>query len=129
MKISFSLILKALAVLLTIGITGCASTQHDSAFRRIAYEDEYRNTIVGKPITSKDKKTVTTTHADGTMTGKSNGNNVVGNWTWENGFFCREGKAGGQAFERDCQMIEISGNKLKVTKNKGNGKETYLQLN
>ena len=116
-------------MLVTIGVTGCASTQNENAFHRIASEDEYRNTIVGKSITSKDKKTISTTHADGTMTGKSNGNKVVGTWTWEDGFFCREGKAGGQAFDRDCQMIEISGNKLKITRNKGNGKEEYLQLN
>lgn len=60
-------------------------------------------------------------NSDGTLGGNFDGVDVTGTWTWENGFFCREGMLGDFVIEPDCQIIEINGNIMRGTRNQGSG--------
>lgn len=127
----------ALATLLIVSITGCASTQSETSsnanekndFQRITTLEEYTSSVVGRKIVLGGKEDTTTTHADGTMTGMFKGKPIVGTWEWENGYFCREMKIGDQVRKRDCQLMEVSGNSIRVIRNEGKGDTATYKLN
>lgn len=120
--------LKAAAIILFVGVTGCATTGEQDDFKRVATLDDYMSTVVGRQIVFGDKKNTTTTHADGTMTGTIAGKPIVGQWEWSNGYFCREGKHGDDVMERDCQVLEVSGDKIKIIRNEGSGSTSIFSL-
>ena len=115
-----SIIFKVLTGLSTVMIVGCVAKQD---YIQINTEEEYRTSVVGRSVG------VTTTHPDGTMTGISEeGKEIKGTWTWENGLFCREGTIGSDKLDRDCQKIEVTEDKLRVTRNNGNGSQSVFDL-
>ena len=88
--------------------------------------DRYLTKVVGRTVNLGDGSS--TTHADGTMTGKAGGLPIIGSWTWEKGLFCREGTVGPEQMERDCQKLEIAGDSLRVTRNSGAGPISVFKL-
>ncbi len=66
---------------------------------------------------------------NGQITGRAFGQRVSGAWDWENGFFCRDLYWGGKELDADnCQLVEIRGNTVRFTSNKGNGDHADLRL-
>lgn len=114
-------------VILTI--SGCASTQTENVeFERIASKEQYLELVAGRVAQMKGSNFSSTAFADGTMKGGGGDRKLSGTWTWEDGFFCREGTIGSDVLKRDCQIIEISGDTLKVKRNRGEGENVVLQL-
>ena len=102
---------------------GCVSTPD---YQLITTEAEYRTAVVGRSV--KLGSGFSKTHEDGTMTGTTQGKEINGTWTWEDGMFCREGMIGSDPLERDCQKMEIAGDRLRVTRNAGTGAVTEFDL-
>lgn len=101
----------------------CFSIQQVSAAdekTRIETEQEFREIAVGKKLVYKIGEYVIA-HDDGTMSGYFGGKPLSGNWNWEDGYYCRTGKLGGKSLGQDCQIVELSGNKLTFIRKKGKG--------
>jgi len=62
------------------------------------------------------------------MKGSAGDRTLSSTWTRKKEYFCREGTFGLEALDYDCQVMEISGNTLRVTRNKGKGETIILQL-
>ena len=60
-------------------------------------------------------------HADGTISGEARNDPVTGTWSWENGEFCREMAWGDMAIEPACQLVEVSGTRIRFTLDGGTG--------
>lgn len=102
-------------------LVACAATPD---YQPIVTKDEYMTQVVGRTVNFGSGSS--TTHPDGTMTGSSQDGEVKGTWSWEDGKFCREGTVGTNVMERDCQALEIAGNKLRVSR--GNGTKSEFDL-
>ncbi|WP_420862226.1 hypothetical protein [Algirhabdus cladophorae] len=60
-------------------------------------------------------------NSDGTMDGELKRGAVSGTWSFENGYWCREFEAGGKASPADCQLAELMGDQVRLTRDKGTG--------
>ena len=58
---------------------------------------------------------------DGRIEGKAMGRDVVGDWEWQDGFFCRSMFWGERDIGYNCQEVSIEGKKIKFTSDRGAG--------
>ena len=58
---------------------------------------------------------------DGTITGTGAGTNVTGSWNWQDNYFCRNLSWGSRDLGYDCQKVELRGQKLFFTSDRGRG--------
>ena len=96
---------------------------------RITTEQEFREKVVGKRLTNKDGYVIV--QEDGTMTGafgKEGKHKLTGTWTWEGQHYCRTVKTGSKDYGRDCQVVEMSGDRFTFTRKKGKGKRSVWKI-
>ncbi|MDC0435054.1 hypothetical protein OAM69_05370 [bacterium] len=101
-------------VAVTSIITACAATPQ---YELISTKEQYVQTVSGRTLNLGNSST--TIHDDGRMTGIAGNKEIDGQWTWEGGKFCREGRIGNEALKRDCQKMELAGDRLKITRGDG----------
>ena len=58
---------------------------------------------------------------DGRIEGKAMGRDVVGDWEWQDGFFCRSMFWGERDVGYNCQEVSIKNKKIKFTSDRGLG--------
>ena len=64
----------------------------------------------------------------GSIGGRAFGRDVTGEWTWEDGYFCRIMQAGDRKFARNCQVVQNIGDRVRFTADKGQGVTADLRL-
>ena len=66
---------------------------------------------------------------DGKISGRAFGRKVSGDWSWSSGYFCRDLYLNGNILDGDnCQTVEVNGNTLRFTSDKGSGDSADLRL-
>ena len=56
-------------------------------------------------------------------------NLIVGRWDWQDGFFCREMKWGGDPIPYNCQLVEMRGDsEIRFTVDRGAGQSARFRL-
>lgn len=65
----------------------------------------------------------------GKIKGRAFGQNVSGQWKWSSGYFCRDLYLNGDILDGDnCQTVEVRGDTLRFTSDKGTGEYADLRL-
>ncbi|MBT8458266.1 MAG: dihydrodipicolinate reductase [Boseongicola sp.] len=65
----------------------------------------------------------------GQIIGRAFGQEVTGEWAWQDGFFCRDLYLGGKELDPDnCQLVEIRGNTVRFTSDMGRGDSANLRI-
>lgn len=116
---------KATTIILSVGLSVAAGAA--GAWERIQTEAQYRERVAGRQITLENGHV--TFAADGSAAGAWNGTPMVGSWTWSDGFHCRTLRIGSNDLGTDCQLIELQGNQLRATAQRGQGRVTTARLN
>ena len=65
---------------------------------------------------------------DGRIEGRAFGRKVTGKWSWDSGYFCRDLAVNGDPLEYNCQMVQVKGETLRFTSDKGTGQYADLRL-
>ncbi|MCG6883840.1 MAG: dihydrodipicolinate reductase [Silicimonas sp.] len=66
---------------------------------------------------------------DGNISGRAFGQQVSGDWKWSGQFFCRDLYLNGDALDKgNCQTVEVRGNTVRFTSDKGQGDYADLRL-
>ncbi|RYH97464.1 MAG: dihydrodipicolinate reductase [Acetobacteraceae bacterium] len=66
---------------------------------------------------------------DGRIDGSAMGWKITGNWTWQDGYFCREMDWSGTPISYNCQLVEAAGaEKLRFTVDQGKGDSATFRL-
>ncbi|MCC5974173.1 MAG: dihydrodipicolinate reductase [Rubellimicrobium sp.] len=66
---------------------------------------------------------------DGQIEGRAAGWPVNGNWTWQEGYFCREMDWSGTPIPFNCQLVEAQGDsRLRFTVDRGEGDAASFNL-
>ena len=53
-----------------------------------------------------------------------------GDWNWNGGYFCRDLYLSGRELDMDnCQLVEVRGDTLRFTSDRGTGDSADLELN
>lgn len=53
---------------------------------------------------------------------------VEGNWSWQNGYFCREIFWGGDPLGYNCQEVRANGSRIRFTSDRGAGDSADFRL-
>ncbi|MEP3945664.1 hypothetical protein [Ascidiaceihabitans sp.] len=96
-------------------------------FKRIKTSEEFSALVVGKKITWDGGFAVI--RANGKTDGRlKKQGKYVGNWTFTKGFYCRNLVIKKEATGTNCQIVEIDGNKLRITRDQGKGATNIFNL-
>lgn len=97
------------------------------SWKQIRSEADFRSMVVGKPMTWSGGEAIV--NADGTTRGKiRNRGKYHGNWAWQGRFYCRNLMIQKKETGTMCQTIEISGDQVRFTRDKGKGGTTVARF-
>lgn len=66
---------------------------------------------------------------NGKIAGRAFGQKVSGAWNWSSGYFCRDLYVNGDVLDgQNCQTVEVRGNTLRFTSDKGTGDYADLRI-
>ncbi|MEM1374567.1 MAG: dihydrodipicolinate reductase [Pseudomonadota bacterium] len=66
--------------------------------------------------------------ADGRIAGRAMGQSVSGDWSWQDGYFCREMLWGEREIPYNCQLVEAQGDRMRFTTDRGAGDSASFNL-
>jgi hypothetical protein len=69
-----------------------------------------------------------TVSPEGEIAGRAFGGPVTGEWTWQNGYFCRDLYWNGSDLGYNCQLVQANGDTLRFTSDQGAGMFADLTL-
>jgi hypothetical protein len=107
--------------LLFVAALAIPSAVEAQNWQRITTAEQFQTNVVGREIVTTEGNRFTS-HADGRVTGQWAGQPMVGAWQWHQGFWCRNVRVGNNPETgTDCQLIELSGNQIRSTREQGRG--------
>lgn len=65
---------------------------------------------------------------DGRIEGMGARWEVTGNWSWQDGYFCRDLFWGGDEIGYNCQEVKVNGTRMRFTSDKGSGMSAVFKL-
>lgn len=111
------------ALLLTLSTPAMAQ-----AFDRVSEESSFIALIDGKALSNRLYGITLNVAPTGTIVGDALGWDIDGNWTWQDGFFCRQMAWGGDPIPYNCQLVEARGDEIRFTSDQGTGDATSFKL-
>lgn len=96
-------------------------------FQRVEARDGFLSLVRDRDLTRLGIRLQVT--EDGRIRGKAFGQDVAGGWQWNGGYFCRDLYLGGNMLDGpNCQTVEVRGNTLRFTSDRGTGDSADLRL-
>lgn len=114
--------------LLSLALLAFATPSSGGAeeFHRVAERDSFLQLVNNRALTRLGIKLQVT--ADGQIRGRAFGRKVTGDWRWQSGYFCRDLFVGGDELGANCQMVQVKGDTLRFTSDRGKGIYADLRL-
>ena len=104
-----------------------ASPAFAEGFQRIEGRDSFVSVVKDRDLTRLGIQVKVTDR--GQIVGRAFGRKGTGDWSWQNGYFCRDLYWGGSELDLgNCQTVEVNGNTLRFTSDKGTGESADLRL-
>lgn len=88
-------------------------------FAKIEDADTFRSVVTGKTLSRPFVKLQVA--PKGTISGKGLSWPVTGNWTWQNGYFCRDLTWGDSELGYNCQEVGLKDGKIRFRSDRGTG--------
>ncbi len=96
-------------------------------FKRVTDRDNFVSLVNNRDLTRLGIRL--NVSDGGKITGRAFGQKVSGDWSWSSGFFCRDLYINGDVLdENNCQTVEVRGDTLRFTSDKGSGDFADLRL-
>lgn len=95
-------------------------------FAKIANETQFVQAVNGKTLTRPLVKLEVS--PEGQISGKGLQWAVTGNWSWQNGYFCRDLDWGGTDLGYNCQEVRINNDRIRFTSDRGEGQSAVFRL-
>lgn len=113
--------MRFLIAMLFLALPGAAS-----AFEPVVTKDAFLTVIAGKALTRMGI-TLDVTPA-GEIRGRAFGKPVSGAWRWQGGYFCRSLYFGQRDLGDNCQLVQLRGDTVRFTLDRGEGDYADLRL-
>lgn len=114
----------SLACALLLTATPAISGADD--FHRIAERESFLKLVSNRALTRLGIRLQVT--QDGQIKGRAFGRKVTGDWRWQAGYFCRDLFVGGDELGANCQMVQVKGNTIRFTSDRGQGIYADLRI-
>ncbi|QFT64754.1 hypothetical protein SAMN05421853_101260 [Roseivivax halotolerans] len=93
---------------------------------RVDTRDEFVSAVQGKRLVRPLVDLRVT--PGGGISGSGAAWDVTGQWSWEDGFFCRSLNWGGDDLGYNCQLVTLEGNRITFTSDRGSGRSAGFTL-
>jgi hypothetical protein len=94
-------------------------------FARVDDREEFISIVNGRDLT---RLGINLKVGPGEIAGSAFGTPVSGEWTWRDGYFCRSLFWGEQDLGDNCQAVDLRGDTIRFTSDRGNGQSAELTL-
>ena len=88
-------------------------------FAKVSDGEDFKRIVSGKTLTRPLVRLEVS--PSGHISGKGAAWDVSGNWTWQDGYFCRDLNWGGSDLGYNCQEVRVNGNEIRFTSDRGAG--------
>jgi hypothetical protein len=114
----------ALVVILSAALPAAAEE-----FQPVTDKDRFLNLIQNRELRIGLYNLSLNVLPDGRIDGSAMGWKITGNWSWQDGYFCREMDWSGTPISYNCQLVEAEGaEKLRFTVDQGKGDSATFRL-
>ncbi|MEX0337725.1 MAG: dihydrodipicolinate reductase [Arenibacterium sp.] len=113
------------SVLLASSLAIAASAVH-ADFAKVDDLAEFKSIVSGKTLTRPLIRLEVTPNGD--IRGMGARWEVTGNWSWQDGYFCRDLYWGGDALGYNCQEVRVNDNRIRFTSDRGRGDSAVFRL-
>ena len=111
-----------------IAVISVMLPENAKAFERIRDRNTFVDAVDGKDLRIAFYGLTLNVSADGSIAGRAIGWGISGTWIWEDGYFCRDMDWSGTAIEYNCQLVELSGDRIRFTVDQGDGSDAVLRI-
>ena len=112
------------AVLSLMG--GATAVAAETSFEKVNDQQQFVELINGKELTRPLIRLRVT--PDGRIEGRGAAWDVTGQWSWRDGYFCRDLFWGGDELGYNCQEVQARDGRIKFTSDKGAGMSAEFRL-
>lgn len=102
------------------------ATPVSAEFAKVNDRDVFMRIVEGKTLTRPLIRLQVT--SEGRITGTGGMADVSGNWTWRDGYFCRDLNWRGRDLGYNCQEVRINETRIRFTSDKGTGDYADFRL-
>ncbi len=113
-------------VLACLTALSLASPVFAEGFQRVDEKDRFLQLVGERNLTRFAIRLQVTPGGD--IVGRAFGQRVSGEWAWQDGYFCRSLFWGSQEIGDNCQKVEVRGETLRFTSDRGTGQFADLKL-
>ncbi|MBD3665729.1 dihydrodipicolinate reductase [Sulfitobacter aestuariivivens] len=117
--------MKAMMTTLVLSTAVLAAPAY-AEFQQITNRDDFVSVVSGKTLTRPLVKLKVS--PSGTISGKGATWDVSGQWQWKGNYLCRSLYWGGDDMGYNCQEVKVSGNKVRITSDRGTGQSAEFRL-
>ncbi len=107
-------------------LSAVIATPAVAEFSKINDQSDFVDLIAGKELKRPFVKLEVS--PEGEISGYGAAWPVTGNWTWDNGYFCRDLYWDGDPLGYNCQEVTASGDRIRFTSDKGSGDSADFRL-
>jgi len=104
----------------------CATTA--DAMEKLSERDQFLETLDGRNLTIGIYGLSLAVSPDGVIRGRAAGRDVTGEWTWQDGYFCRSMMWGQREIPYNCQLVQYDGREMRFTTDRGEGDYADFRL-
>ncbi|MGB7242551.1 MAG: dihydrodipicolinate reductase [Sulfitobacter sp.] len=115
-----------LSGMLIAAVMSCLAQDASADLARVSDQSAFIALVQGKTLSRPLVKLEVS--SDGTISGRGARWDIDGNWTWVDGYFCRDLFWGGDSLGQNCQEVQASASHIKFTSDKGTGKSAQFRL-
>ena len=102
--------------------------QISAAFERVKDRTEFLSLVSGKELRIGLYNLTLRVSPDGKIDGSALGWGITGEWSWNDGYFCRRMDWSGYDIDYNCQLVEARDGVLRFTSDKGAGMDASFRL-
>jgi len=99
-----------------------------SAYERITDRSAFMTAVGGKDLRIALYGLTLNLLDNGSISGRAAGYDITGSWAWEDGYFCRDMDWSGYPIEYNCQLVELNGDRIRFTVDRGAGDDAVLRI-
>ena len=96
-----------------------AATSANADFAKVANEKQFKAIVSGKTLTRPLVRLEVS--PAGEISGRGLTWDVTGNWSWCDGYFCRDLYWGGSELGYNCQEVAVKGGRIRFISDRGQG--------
>ncbi len=118
--------MKRLILAIVMGLTAAPAVA--DSYVPVYEEQTFRSLVDGKLLRNRLYGVRLNVLNNGQIQGAAIGWDISGSWSWQDGYFCREMQWGGDPIPYNCQLVEVSGDNIRFTVDRGAGDSASFRI-